>query len=252
MPSKLKQWFKERFKPPTGDLRNNPIVPSSTRPADNTNDGQKAEPQWDDEATVSGGNKDFLAAATDDQVSLPTYNLKQRIPGGKSISFPGNPLMLLDVLLQICADLHMARLILFEIARCGTPLMGRRGGLKLSGAALELDKALCKTAAILKSYAKVGKGLERDQDPKETSQSLANDQQMKDALATVNRTLRRVEKAVRDGVLDTLKMAMIHNCQDIDYDEIRTQTEMHKKEAQDACRIFHGVAGDVLCKLRQD
>ncbi|KAK8053027.1 hypothetical protein PG996_012328 [Apiospora saccharicola] len=255
-------------------MRGKRIVPANNPPTDSGD--EDTEPEWDDEASVTGSGKDFLAA-TDAQVTLPTYSVKAKSSSQAAWGFSPDPppMMFLDVLLQICADFREARLILFEIARRSTSLFAaasRRGGLKLNGAALELDKALCEAIKELKFSAEVGRGSYDAIKHKQISQSFASNQQIKDALgersaicdvvaflslyvltdgtATANRSLRRVEKTVRDGVVETLKTGMIHNEQEIDYDGIHKQTELNKKEAQEACRTLHGVAEDVSSTLR--
>lgn len=185
-PIKLKEWFKQHRKPPTVAMRGKRIVPASDPSADSDED-ENAEPEWDDEATVAGGgSKDFLAA-TDAQVSLPTYAVKPKSSFQAAWGFSPDPppMMFLDVLLQICADFREARLLLFEITRRNTSLLAaasRRGGLKLSGAALKLDKALCEAIRDLKFSAEVGRGSYDDIKHKQISQSFVNNQQIKDAL----------------------------------------------------------------------
>ncbi|KAK7942487.1 uncharacterized protein PG986_011600 [Apiospora aurea] len=261
--SKMKQWFKQPYRLPYVALRCKRIVPTTARPADTGNDDdENAEAESDDEATVTSSY--FLSVAMDGKVSLPTYIKYSSLPAPQ-ISMQPPPMMVLDVLLQICANFREARLILFEIAPRGTSLLSRRGGLKtsrlhglkLSGAALKLDKVLCMACRVLKSYQKIGKGSHDATKQKEISQRFANNEQIKDAVvlltrgpATANRTLRRVEKTVRDGVVETLKTRMIHSRQEIDYDGIRTRAELDKNEAQEACGNLHEVAGSVSSRLR--
>ncbi|KAK8084437.1 hypothetical protein PG997_005708 [Apiospora hydei] len=223
----LKQWLKQRCKPPA-----------------DTNDDKGAGPERDDEATVEGIGR----------FRLPTYRVKRNYYyDARDISDTPAPMMVLGILQKIYEDFNEARMILFAIAQRNTSLLNRRSrGLKLSGAARDLDKALCKAAKDMTKYVDVGYQFYDDKDHKKMSRNFANDQQVKDALETTDSTLRRVEKTIRDRIVDTLNMGMIHKEQDIDYDPLLTQTELNKKEAQDACENFHGVIKDVLRRMRRD
>ncbi|KAK8131660.1 hypothetical protein PG984_008098 [Apiospora sp. TS-2023a] len=237
---KVKQWFKQGFQPPAVGIRGKRKVRSSDPLADM---GEDVALRRDDEAFVIGNSKDFLKAENWCKVYLPIYGMKRNGPSAM-ITHPQPPMTFVDVLRQICDDLRLARLLLFDSARRRTSLLttAATGWIKLSGAALELDKTLCEAFQELECEIHKGEAGTRYY---HILHEIAKNQQIKDTLATTNKSLRRVEKTLRDRIVKTFKTGMIHRKKKIDYDEIREQIELSRKEALEACSNLQGVAEDV-------